>query len=189
MLKKMLLMVVVAIVMITSTSYAGWLDFDRHGTRIFYGTSDMTSIGPTPGEVESYSWTSASYLLEKDLYSWLTLQTTLGAGYLDSSVESSASVEGRVLFKAHYSPIYFSLGGGLAHLFETQNIPDLADSWIYGIITGEAGIHFIEEENFDLRAGYIIEHISSPLHQGEKGDNQDPGWNVGGFAVNLTWRF
>ena len=166
---------------------ADW--FDDEGVRVFYGISSMTKIGPDPTEVDSYSWVSGSYMLEKHLYSWLDFQTTLGVGYLESDIQSTPSIEGRILLKAHYSIFHISIGGGPAYLFETDNIPDLADSPIYGIISGEVGIHFIEEEKFDVRAGYVVEHMSSPLHQGKKGDNQDPGWNVGGIVIQTTWRF
>lgn len=166
---------------------ADW--FDNEGVRAFYGTSSMTTIGPTPTEVDSYNWTSISYLLEKNIYNWLDVDTTIGVGYLDSSVKSSPSVEGRILFKAHYEPFYFSVGGGLAYLFYPDHMPDLADSCVYGLISGEVGLHFIESKNFDLRAGYMVEHISSPLHGGETGDNNDPGWNIGGLCINLTWKF
>jgi hypothetical protein len=188
-MKKVLLVGIAMMLIFVSSSYADWLDFDRHGTRIFYGVNDMTTIGPDPSETDKYSWGSVSYLLEKDIYKWLSIQTTLGVGYLESDIQSTPSIEGRILLKAHYSIFHISIGGGPAYLFETDDIPDLADSPIYGIISGEAGIHFIEEEKFDVRAGYAVEHLSSPLHQGKKGDNQDPGWNVGGIVIQATWRF
>lgn len=190
MLKKMFpLVIMLLVVVISAPSYAGWLDFDRQGVRLFYGDSSMTSVGPTPAEVDSYTWKSASYVLEKDIYNWLSLQAMMGVGFLDSPIQSSPSVETRIRFNAHYSPFYLALGGGPAYLFESKDMPELADSWLYGIITAEVGIQFIEEKNYDLRVGYMIEHISSPFPHGDDPGQRDPGWNAGGISAQFTLNF
>lgn len=162
--------------------------FDYHGARIFYGDSSWTDVGPDPKD--RYQWFNASYMVGKKFTDWLSLESQLGAGYLETNnYDDTPSVECRVLlaFKTDY--FYLNLGGGLAYLFDTDNLPDLADTDLYGIFSGSVGVgpyYFRRgEKPISMTLGYSIEHLSAPFH-----DNHgygDAGWNVGAVEIMITW--
>lgn len=160
--------------------------FDNNGVRLSYGTSNYSFVGPCPKDTDSYSWFSGSYFLEKEIYNWLDFETTVGVGYLDSEMDSTPSVEWRGLLNLHKNKFYLKFGGGFAYLFNSSNMPDLADSWVYGIITTEIGISVIQKNKFTFNVGYVINHISSPFHEGKDGDF---GWNVGGISMQIKYKF
>jgi len=164
--------------------------FDYHGTRFFYGDSSWTHVGPDPAD--RYQWFNASYMVGKNMTDWLSLESQIGAGYLQTeNYDDSPSIEWRVLlaFKTKYA--YLNLGGGLAYLFNTANLPDLADTDIYGILSGSIGLGPLcyrrGDTLIEMTLGYSVEHISAPFHHNE--DHGDVGWNVGGVEVKITWKF
>ena len=162
---------------------------DYHGFTTFYGHSDWTGIGPEP--LDDYEWTSVNYLVGKNLSSWFAFETQFGVGYLETeNFGESFSLEGRILANLHYKFLYLKIGGGAAHLFDDDNLPGLAESNIYGIITGSAGFRFLfnrkEKPPVEFTLGYGVEHMSAPSKGGEDGDD---GWNTGGVRLTLAWAF
>jgi hypothetical protein len=163
--------------------------FDYHGSRIFYGDGSWTDIGPDP--TDRYQWFNVSYMVGKKFSDWLSLESQLGAGYLETNnYDDTPSVEYRVLlaFKTDY--VYLNLGGGLAHLFNSDNLPDLADADLYGIFSLSIGLgpfYFNQgDKPIAITLGYSMEHISSPFHDSNDGDH---GWNVGAVEIMITWEF
>lgn len=160
-----------------------------HGVRTFYGESSWTAIGPDPSD--GYYWSNISYVLGKDINSWCSFEGLMGPGYIESDdFGDSISVEMRLLFDLHYKFLYLKVGGGAAHLFDSDNIPDLADSNLYGIISYSTGIRFLFNENSknpcEFTLGYGVEHLSSPFHHADEGDS---GMNVGVVKIGLDWKF
>lgn len=163
--------------------------FDYHGVSAFYGDNSFSIVGPDAAV--DYEWTRISYLLGKDINSWFSIETLLGPGYLDTDgFGDSFSVEWRVLMDFHYKYLFFKIGGGFAHLFDSDNLPDLADASYYGIISGSTGFRyrFMEKgmETCSIMIGYGVEHISDPNSHADDGD---AGWNAGGVILNLNWKF
>ncbi len=160
-----------------------------HGVRTFYGEDSWTPIGPDPSD--GYSWSNISYVLGIDINSWCSFEGLLGPGYIESdNFGDSTSVELRLLFDLHYKFLYLKFGGGPSYLFDTKNIPDLADANFYGIISYSTGIRFFFNENtnnpIEFSLGYGVEHLSSPLHHADEGDS---GMNVGTVQLGLEWKF
>ena len=71
-------------------------------------------------------------------------------------------------------------------MFDRDNLPELADSKLYGLISGGLGIEIFRLDqsyrNLYCKAGYRIEHISSPFHDSDDGDS---GFNIG--AIELVF--
>lgn len=164
--------------------------FDYHGARIFYGDSSWTCIGPDPND--HYKWFSASYMVGKNFTDWFSLESQLGAGYLETeNYDDSPSIEWRVLLSFKNDYAYLNFGGGFAHLFNSDNLPDLADTDLYGILTGSIGLgpySYKQGDNIlEITLGYSYEHISAPFHNNH--DDNDAGWNVGALELKITWEF
>ncbi len=163
--------------------------FDYHGVSAFYGDNSLSIVGPDA--TVDYEWTRISYLLGKDLNSWISFETLFGPGYLETDgFGDSFSVEWRILMDFHYKYLFFKLGGGFSHLFDSENLPDLADTNFYCIISGSAGFRyrFMKKgiETCNIMLGYGIEHISDPRTHADEGDS---GWNAGGVILSLNWKF
>jgi hypothetical protein len=161
--------------------------FDTHGISLFYGHSDYTNIGPSPAD--DYEWTSVNYVLGKRLTPVFAIEGRIGGGYLNTENHGSTlTAEARLLLDVRYKFLFFKIGGGVAHLFDDDNLPGLAEYPVHGIISGSAGFRFsIEREEkppVELTLGYGVEHMSAPFKGGEDGDD---GWNVGGALLSLTW--
>ncbi len=159
--------------------------FDYHGARFFYGESGWTSVGPHPAD--SYQWFSASYMGGKKITDGLSLESQVGAGFLQTDhYDDSSSIEWRVLlsFKKNYT--YLNLGIGLAHLFNSENLPNLHDADIYGLGSASIGLgpyYYKRGDNiFELTLGYSLEHISAPF-------DDDGGCNVGALKAKISWNF
>lgn len=158
--------------------------FDYSGARYFYGTNKQAMVGPDTHE--DYSWGGISILFGDRLTSWFDVQTVLGLGLLEANGQSSPTVEGRLLGSFHYKFIELSVGGGLARILGNTNQPELASSWLYGILSAALSVHFNLNETMDLNLGYGIEHISSPFDRSEDGDS---GWNVGTLTATIVFHF
>ncbi len=159
------------------------------GIRTFYGEDSWTPIGPDPAD--GYSWTNISYAIGKPVYHWLSVEALFGPGYIESdNFGDSVSAELRVLFDFHYKFLYLKVGGGFSHLFDSDNIPDLADSNLYGILSYSTGLRFrfneIGKNPFEFTIGYGVEHLSSPFHHADEGDS---GMNAGIIQLGLDWKF
>jgi hypothetical protein len=168
---------------------AEWYVPDNIGVRTFLGKTQWTSFGPDTDD--DYTWINASFFASKEAFSWLDIIAGLGPGYLKTDNHgSTATVELRLLGQAHYGFLYFDLGGGVAYLFDRGNLPDLADSELYGIISAGLGIEIFHFEgahhNIFCKAGYRIEHLSSPFHDSNDGDS---GLNIGALELTLGWSF
>jgi hypothetical protein len=169
---------------IQNVNAAEWYQPDNYQVRAFYGRTAWTTAGEDPHDDGNMSLCAGQSVL-----SWMEIIVSLGPGYLKSSNFGSApSAELRLLGQAQYGHFYFELGGGLAYLFDRDNLPDLADSNLYAIISGSVGIeifHF-EGDHHDLyfKTGYRIEHISSPFHSSD-----DVGVNIGAIEMIFGWNF
>jgi hypothetical protein len=168
---------------------ADWYQPDNFQVRTFYGRTTWPTVGPGPND--DYTWVNISICAEKSVFSWMEIIAGLGPGYLKSdNFGSSLSAELRLIGHAHYGIFYFELGGGLAYLFDRDNLPDLADSDLYGLISASVGIEIFRSEGerhkLFCKTGYRIEHISSPFHFSEDGD---VGLNLGAIEVIFGWRF
>lgn len=168
-----------------STARAGDSLIDYHGFTLYHGRSDNTSIGPSPGD--DYQWTSLGYHLGKHLAPWVSLETRIGAGYLETeNFGDTPTLEARLLMDIHHKVFFFRIGGGVAHLFDDANLPGLAESPVHSIITGSAGLRFRflrKGRPIELSLGYGVEHLSAPFKDGDDGDD---GWNTGGLVIALT---
>jgi hypothetical protein len=168
---------------------AEWYKSDDIGVRTFFGRTEWTSFGPDPED--NYTWINASFYASKGLFSWLEFIAGIGPGYLESdNFGSTPTVELRMLGHAQYGVFYLDLGGGFAYLFDRDDLPGLADSDLYGIISAGLGIEIFrlegEHHNFSCKTGYRIEHISSPFHDSKDGDS---GLNIGAVELTLGWSF
>ena len=166
-----------------------WYRPDYISVRTFYGESKWTKIGPDPAD--DYQWTNVSLYAGKNVWSWFDILTGLGIGYLKSDdFGSTQSVEWRLLGNVKIGYFFFEFGGGLAYLFDRDNLPELANSSLYVIVSGGLGLEFhiyeSEYQKFSFKTGYRVEHISSPFHS-DKDD--DIGWNIGAIEATFTWRF
>jgi hypothetical protein len=155
--------------------------------RTFYGRTTWTTAGANPDD--DYTWENISLSAGKRVLSWMEIVVGLGPGYLKSdNFGSTPSAELRLLGHAQYGHFYFELGGGLAYLFDRDNLPDLANSNLYAIISGSVGkeIFLFEGEHHNLyfKTGYRIEHISSPFHSSD-----DVGVNIGAIEMIFGWNF
>jgi hypothetical protein len=163
--------------------------FDYQGVSLFYGRGEWTHIGPDASD--DYTWSNVSYVLGKNLSSWLSFEVLPGVGYLKSShYDETGSAELRLLLHLHHGIFFLKAGGGVAHLVDPANIPDLADSDFYTIISGRMGICYCIQKNnhniFEFSAGYAIEHLSDPFKDGREGDT---GWNAGAIFVQIRYNF
>ena len=168
---------------------AEWYKPDNIGVRAFFGKTQWTSVGSDTDD--DYTWINASFFASKEAFSWLDIIAGLGPGYLKTdNFGSTATVELRLPGHAHYGYIYFDLGGGCAYLFDRDNLPDLADSELYAIISAGLGIEVFRFEsaqhNFFFKTGYRIEHISSFFHDSKDGDC---GVNIGAFELTFGGSF
>jgi hypothetical protein len=171
------------------TAWAGNRFIDYQGVSVFHGRSDGTSIGPDT--VDEYEWTTINYTLGKNLTSWAAFETLLGAGHLETEhYGDTETLEVRFLAEVHYKFLFFKLGGGIAHLFDDDNLPGLAESGIHAIISGSAGFRFQfnrqKKPPVAVSLGYGVEHISAPFKDGDDGDD---GWNTGGVLLTLSCPF
>lgn len=158
--------------------------FDRHGLTLMHGRSAWTNLGPEPAV--RYEWSTAGYLLTRDLSPWFSLETQIGAGYLKAEGRGdSPSAELRLLGDVHYQWLFLQLGCGIAHVFDPDALPGLAETKTHSILSGTAGFR-IPIGSTDLSLGYGVEHISAISKNGSEGDT---GWNAGGPRLALTWRF
>lgn len=158
--------------------------FEEKSARIFYGTSQLSFTGTSPDDNQFYRWFSVSYLLEKKINTWLTLQKSIGVDYLFSNHESSPSLTGRIAVDLHKKYLYFNINGGVAYLFSHGELPGLADSLLYSVVGAEIGVKIIDNDTTKLKVAYFTDHMSSPFHA-----KDDPGWNVGGMAVQVIIKF
>jgi hypothetical protein len=162
---------------------------DYQGITVFYGHSSCTNIGPEPED--KYEWYNISYLLGKDINPWLSLETSLGPGYIKTAnYNETGSLEWRLLFDIHHRYLYFKLGTGVAYLLESANMPDLSTSHFFSIISCSVGFRFSFNEGGKygpgIMLGYSVEHISDPFKGGEDGDT---GLNIGAIKATISWDF
>ncbi|MEH0021593.1 MAG: hypothetical protein V6Z89_18200 [Desulfobacter sp.] len=182
----------VLIVFMTLNIPAAWAGdkfIDYQGFSVFHGRSEWTSIGPDT--VDEYEWTTLNYTLGKHLATWAALETWLGAGYLETDNHGDTpTLEARLLADLHYKFLFLKLGCGIAHLFDDDDLPGLAESGVHSIISGSAGFRFTFDRDkkppVELTLGYGVEHISAPFKDGDDGDD---GWNAGGVLLTLTCPF
>lgn len=163
--------------------------FDRHGLTLLHGRSAWTSVGPA-AEVP-YEWTTAAYVLTKELSSWFSLDTQIGGGYLKADHRGdSPSAELRLLGDIHYKWLFVQLGCGVAHVFDPDALPGLAESKTHSIVSGAAGLRFPIGRSgpgpVELTLAYGVEHLSAISKHGSDGDT---GWNAGGPRIGVTWHF
>jgi len=157
---------------------------EHHGLILGYGCSAWTNVGPD-ARVD-YQWTTAGYLLSKDIVPWFSLESQIGAGYLKAdNGGDSPSVELRILGNFHYKWLFMKLGCGVAHVFNAEALPGLAETKAHSIVSGALGFRF-PLDPVEITLGYWVEHISAISKNGSEGDT---GWNVGGPKVAITWRF
>ena len=164
--------------------------FDYAGMTSFYGNSGWTKVGPDP--TDDYEWYSTSAVLGKNLTPYLSMETHLGGGYMKTEHHSNTpTIEFRLKWHLHYKWFYFNFGGGALFATAPKNIPDLAEENYFAILEGDTGLKFCFDSEdkitpSELRIGYCVSHISSPIKEGEEGDN---GWNVGAVHFSLFWYF
>ena len=166
-----------------------WYTPDGLKIETFYGKSNWTSIGPDPDG--DYAWTNISLFAGKKIFSWLEISAGLGPGYIDyDSHGSTPTAEMRLLGRLNYGYFYFDLGGGLAYLFDRDNLPDLGNSNLYCTFSASAGIEVFRlndaYRNLHCRAGYRVDHMSSVFHDSSDGDN---GLNIGAIELTFGWDF
>lgn len=183
--------VILICILAVSIFYAAeaYAKFDYHGVSVFYGQDEWTPVGPDASD--DYTWSNLSYVLGKTMTPWLSFEVLPGVGYLKSSHhDETASAELRMLFHLHHGIFFLKFGGGVAHLADPGNIPDLSDSDLYSIISGRLGLSYRIHKNnrniLEFAAGYAIEHLSDPFKDGGDGDT---GWNAGAFFVQLNYNF
>ena len=172
-----------------SLDAADWYNPDSIQVWSFYGKSTWTTVGPDPAD--NYTWTNISLFAGKKIYPWLEISAGLGPGYLEShSAGDTPSAEFRLMGHFTYKSFYFHLGGGFAYLFDRDDLPDIAKSDFYGLVSGSIGVEIFrlndEHHNFYCRAGYRIDHISSPFHKSREGDT---GVTIGALVLNFGWTF
>ncbi|WP_035237225.1 hypothetical protein [Desulfobacter vibrioformis] len=172
--------------LILPAAWAGNRFIDYQGVSVFHGRSDGTGIGPDT--VDAYEWTTLNYTLGKNLTTWTAFETLLGAGYLESEhYGDTTTLEARVLADVHYKFLFLKFGVGIAHLFDDDNLPGLAETGIHGIISGSAGFRFRfhreKKPPVVVSLGYGVEHVSAPFKHGDDGDD---GWNTGGVLFTLS---
>ena len=168
---------------------ADWHKPDSFQVWSFYGKSTWTTVGPDLDD--NYTWANISLCAGKRVYPWLAVSAGLGPGYLKShNAGNTPSAEFRLMGHFTYKYLYFDLGGGFAYLFDRDDLPDLAKSDLYGLFSGSVGVEIFrltgEHHNFYGRAGYRIDHISSPFHKSREGDT---GVTIGAIEVNFGWAF
>ena len=166
-----------------------WYTPDDLKVQAFYGRSKWTSIGPDPQD--DYSWTNISIYDGYKVFSWLEFNAGLGPGYIHyDSHGSTPTAELRLMGHLHYKFLYFELAGGFAFLFDRDNLPDLASSNMYNMVSGSAGIEIFRLDgayrNLYCRAGYRVDHLSSLFHSSNDGDR---GLNIGAIELTLGWDF
>lgn len=183
--------VILISILMVSTSYAAEASskFDYHGVSAFYGKNEWTRIGPEASD--DYTWSNISYVLGKNLTPWISFEVLPGAGYLKSRhFDETGSAELRFLLNLHHDFFFLKFGGGMAHLFDPGNMPDISDANLYGIISGRIGLCYRIQKNnrnvFEFNAGYAMEHLSDPFKNGSQGDT---GWNVGAFSIQIIYNF
>ena len=159
-------------------------DFEEQGIRLFYGNSQLSLIGSSSEDNQECKWVSVNYLFDKEINNWLIFQNSVGIDYFFSDHESSPAITGRIAFDLHKKYLYFNLNGGVAYLFNHGDLPDLANSLLYGLVGMEVGIKILDNDTTKLKVAYFTNHISSPFHS-----KDDPGWNVGGIAVQVIIKF
>ena len=172
-----------------SLDAAEWYKPDSVQVRSFYGKSTWTTVGPDLHD--NYTWANISLFAGKKVYPWLEISVSMGPGYLKShNTGETTSAEFRLMGHLTYKSFYFDLGGGVAYLFDRDDLPDLAKSDLYALVSGSVGVEIFrlddEDHNFSCRAGYRIDHISSPFHKSREGDN---GVTVWAFEANFGWAF
>lgn len=182
-------MLFIYIVDVQTLEASEWYKPDYIFVRTFYGESKWTRIGPDPAD--DYRWTNVSLYAGKNVWSWFDILTGLGPGYLKSDdFGSTPSIEWRLLGNAKIGNLSFEFGGGLAYLFDRDNLPDLANPCLYTIISSGFGLEFYvcesEYQKFSFKTGYRVEHISSLFHSSK---DDDIGWNIGAIEATFTWRF
>ena len=165
----------------------GFLDYQ--GVTGFYGQSNWTNIGPDP--LDDYEWYNISYLVGKDLKSWLSLEALLGPGYIETdNFGESGTVEFRLLLDIHNQYLYLKFGGGIAYLFDSDDMPDLSDADFFAIASVGAGFRYQfnddKENGPEITLGYSVEHLSDPFKGGDDGDS---GLNLGAIKAEFTWSF
>ena len=121
-------------------------------------------------------------LFGSTMTSWLDIETSLGLGLLETDSDCSPSLEGRILGSVRYKFLKLGFGGGLAHLLGNADLPELATTTLYGIITAELSVFYPITENVELAVGFGSEHLSAPF-------KSDTGWNVGTFTLNIAGSF
>ena len=167
------------LIYIQNLEAAEWYIPDDLNIQTFYGKTNWTTFGHDPED--DYTWANISFGAEKRLFSWLEIIGSLGLGYIEADNHGSTpSVEMRLVGQAQYGYFYFDLGGGFAYLFDRDNLPELANSKIYGLIKASLGVEIFRLDdayhNLYCKAGYRIEHLSSPF---DGSNDDDHGVNVG----------
>jgi len=162
---------------------------DRQGLMLIYGRSNWTNVGPKPAI--DYEWTTAAYVLTHDTAPWLSIETRIGAGYLEADNGGDCvSAELRILADIHYKWLFVQFGTGLARIFNAEALPGLAETRVHSILSGAAGLRFPIRAGttapVELTLGYGVEHLSAISKNGSEGDT---GWNAGGPRMAVTWRF
>jgi hypothetical protein len=165
----------------------GFIDY--HGTGGFYGQSNWTNIGPAP--LDDYNWSHINYYIGKNLRPWVSVETSLGPGYIKTeNFNDTGTIEWRLLLDMHKHFFYVKVGTGISYLFDSEGMPDLSDANFFSIISCSLGFRFRLDKNDStspqILAGYSVEHISDAFKGGDDGDN---GLNAGAFNVQISWVF
>jgi hypothetical protein len=142
--------------------------------RSFVGGHEFALYGPK--EKYDYFWYSTSYTFGAEINKYLSYMNTIGIGLIGSREASAPMIEYRILPRLTYKGFYIQAGPGLAHGFNPGDLPHLADSPLYGIISAEVGYEFKR----GLSVAYCHEHLSSPFHP-------DCGLNVGALMLQVKF--
>ncbi len=182
-MKKFLVVLFFSFSLVSTNLYAqendvnGCLKYKDSGfnqsIRSFIGGYEFAPVSPE--EEFDHFWFSTSYVLDTKVDNFLSYKNTIGIGLIGARDSSAPMIEYRLLGRITYKGFYIQGGGGLAHGFNAGDLPHLADSPLFGLISVEVGYEF-----GNISIGIGQEHISSPFHD-------DSGINVGFLAFTVKF--
>lgn len=146
----------------------------EQSVRSFVGGHEFAPYGPK--EEFDYFWYSTSYTFGAKINKYFSYMNTIGMGLIGAREASAPLIECRILPRLTFKGFYIQAGGGIAHGFNPGDLPHLAESPLYGILSAEIGYEFKR----GLCIAYTWEHLSSPFHD-------DCGLNVGALVFQVKF--